>query len=171
MITEEMRKYKNLIKYKVDNFDVIFKNGDIEKLNGDMVTHLYIEKDYDELYFPIVNVSIMMRDELYHRIKQENDTVKFRLRVVKNIYDQDMKFLKYELYCNEVFTCFKDKENVIEDNLNVEKKKETEGDSSVTLGNNTRDFYLFTDEITMCKKFFNLSIESATMSDLTIHCC
>ena len=169
MITEEMRKYKNLIKYKVDNFDVIFKNGDIEKLNGDMVTHLYIEKDYDELYFPIVNVSIMMRDELYHRIKQENDTVKFRLRVVKNIYDQDMKFLKYELYCNEVFTCFKDKENVIEDNLNVEKKKETEGDSSVTLGNNTRDFYLFTDEITMCKKFFNLSIESATMSDLAIY--
>ena len=169
MITEEMRKYKNIIKYKVDNFDVMFENGDIEKLNGDMVTHLYIEKDYDELYFPIVNVSIMMRDELYHRIKQENDTVKFRLRVVKNIYDQDMKFLKYELYCNEVFTCFKDKENVIEDNLNVEKKKETEGDSSVTLGNNTRDFYLFTDEVTMCKKFFNLSIESATMSDLAIY--
>ena len=169
MITEDMRKYKNLIKYKVDNFDVMFKNGDIEKLNGDMVTHLYIEKDYDELYFPIVNVSIMMRDELYHRIKQENDTVKFRLRVVKNIYDQDMKFLKYELYCNEIFTCFKDKENVIEDNLNVEKKKETEGDSSVTLGNNTRDFYLFTDEVTMCKKFFNLSIESATMSDLAIY--
>ncbi len=169
MITEEMRKYKNIIKYKVDNFDVMFENGDIEKLNGDMVTHLYIEKDYDELYFPIVNVSIMMRDELYHRIKQENDTVKFRLRVVKNIYDQDMKFLKYELYCNEVFTCFKDKENVIEDNLNVEKKKETEGDGSVTLGNNTRDFYLFTDEVTMCKKFFNLSIESATMSDLAIY--
>lgn len=169
MITQEMRDYKNLIKYKVDNFDVMFENGDIEKLNGDMVTHLYIEKDYDELYFPIVNVSIMMRDEIYHRIKQENDTVKFRLRVVKNIYDQDMKFLKYELYCNEIFTCFKDKENVIEDNLNVDKKKETEGDSAVTLGNNTRDFYLFTDEVTMCKKFFNLSIESATMSDLAIY--
>lgn len=169
MITQEMRDYKNLIKYKVDNFDVMFENGDIEKLNGDMVTHLYIEKDYDELYFPIVNISIMMRDELYHRIKQENNTVKFRLRVVKNIYDQDMKFLKYELYCNEIFTCFKDKENVIEDNLNVDKKKETEGDSAVTLGNNTRDFYLFTDEVTMCKKFFNLSVESATMSDLAIY--
>jgi hypothetical protein len=169
MITQEMRDYKNLIKYKVDNFDVMFENGDIEKLNGDMVTHLYIEKDYDELYFPIVNISIMMRDELYHRIKQENNTVKFRLRVVKNIYDQDMKFLKYELYCNEIFTCFKDKENVIEDNLNVDKKKETEGDSAVSLGNNTRDFYLFTDEVTMCKKFFNLSIESATMSDLAIY--
>ena len=77
MITQEMRENKNLIKYKIDNFDIMFENGDIEKLNGDMVTHLYIEKDYDDLYFPIVNVSIMMRDELYHRIKQENETVKF----------------------------------------------------------------------------------------------
>ena len=169
MITQEMRDNKNLIKYKVDNFDVIFKNGDIEKLNGDMVTHLYIEKDYDELYFPIVNISIMMRDELYHRIKQENDTVTFRVRIVKNIYDQDMKFLKYELWCNEIFHCFKDKENVIEDNQNVESKKSTEGDGAVTLGNNTRDFYLFTDEVTKCKKFFNLSIESATLSDLLIY--
>ena len=101
MITQEMRDNKNVIKYKVDNFDIIFDNGDIEKINGDMVTHLYIDKDYDELYFPIVNISVTMKDELYHRIKQENETVKFRLRVVKNIYDQDLKFIKYELYCNE----------------------------------------------------------------------
>ena len=169
MITQEMRENKNLIKYRVDNFDVMFENGDIEKLNGDMVTHLYIEKDFDELYFPIVNISIMMRDELYHRIKQENDTVQFRVRIIKNIYDQDFKFLKYELYFNEIFRCFKDKENVIEDNENVESKKSTEGDESVTLGNNTRDFYLFTDEVTKCKKFFNLSIESALLSDLLIY--
>ena len=169
MITQEMRNYKNIIKYKIDNFDIMFENGDIEKLNGDMVTHLYIEKDYDELYFPIVNVSIMMGDELYHRIQQENDTVKFRIRVVKNIYDQDMKFLKYELYFNEIFQCFKDKENVIEDNKAVETKKETEGDESVSLGNNTRDFYLFTDEVTKCKKFFNLSIQSASMTDLLVY--
>lgn len=169
MITQEMRENKNLIKYRVDNFDVMFENGDIEKLNGDMVTHLYIEKDFDELYFPIVNISIMMRDELYHRIKQENDTVQFRVRIIKNIYDQDFKFLKYELYFNEIFRCFKDKENVIEDNENVESKKSTEGNESVTLGNNTRDFYLFTDEVTKCKKFFNLSVESALLSDLLIY--
>ena len=169
MITQEMRDHKNIIKYKVDNFDILFENGDIEKLNGDMVTHLYIEKDYDELYFPIVNISIMMKDELYHKIQQENDTVKFRIRVVKNIYDQDMKFLKYELYFNEIFHCFKDKENVIKDNKVVETKKETEGEDSVSMGNNTRDFYLFTDEVTKCKKFFNLSVQSASMTDLLVY--
>jgi hypothetical protein len=37
------------------------------------------------------------------------------------------------------------------------------------MGNNTRDFYLFTDEITKCKKFFNLSIQSASMTDLLVY--
>jgi hypothetical protein len=169
MITKEMRENKNLIKYRVDNFDIIFQDGGIEKLDGDMVTSIYMEKDYDELYFPIVNISLTIKDELYHKIKQENDTVKFRLRLVRNIYDRDMKFLKYEMAFNEMFVCFKDKENVIEDNRNVETKKGGEGDEAVTLGTNVRDFYLFTDEVTKCKKYFNLSIQSALMSDLLIY--
>ena len=37
------------------------------------------------------------------------------------------------------------------------------------MGNNTRDFYLFTDEVSKCKKFFNMSIESALLSDLLIY--
>ena len=167
MITDEMRKHKNLIKYKVDNFDILFQNGDIEKMSGDMVTHLYIEKDYDDLYFPIINLSVSIKDEIYHRIKQENDTVKFRLRVIKNIYNQDMKFIKYELAFNEVFQCFKDKDNTIEDNEANESKKKTEGDAMT--GMNTRDFYLFTEDVSNCKKFFNLSVESASLSDLLIY--
>jgi hypothetical protein len=169
VITEEMRKYKNHVKYRVDNFDILFENGDIEEMNGDMVTHLYIERDYDELFFPVVNISIMMKDELYHKIKQENDTVKFRLRLIKNIYDRDNNFLKYEMCFNEVFVCFKDKENVIEDNESVETKKAGEGNEAVTLGSNVRNFYLFTDEIMKCKKIYNLSIESATMTQLLIY--
>jgi hypothetical protein len=169
MITADMRKYKNHIKFKVDNFDIMFKNGDIEKINGDMVTHVYIEKDYDELFFPVVNISVNMKDALYDRIKQENDTVQFRLRITKNIYDASNKLLQYEMYCNEIFVCFKDKENVIEDNANAETKEKGEGKESVTLGTNVRDFYLFTDEVTKCKKIYNLSIESATMSDLLIY--
>ena len=169
MITDEMRENKNIIKYKVDNFDIIFANGDVEKINGDMVTHLYIEKDYDELYFPIVNISVVMRDKLYQRIQEENETVNFRVRVIKNIYDKEYNLLKYELYCNELFQCFKDKDNIIKDNKNTESKEETEGEESVTMGTNNRNFYIFTDEVTKCKKLFNLSITSSTLSDLLIY--
>lgn len=169
MITREMRDYKNIVRYKVDNFDILFDNGDIININGDMVTHLYIEKEYDDLYFPIVNISVNMKDSLYHRICAENENVKFRLRVVQNVYDKDYNLLKYELYFNEVFQCFKDKENVLEENRIVESKISTEGEDSVTHGNNVRNFYLFTDEITKCKKLYNLVVESATLSDLVVY--
>ena len=78
-----------------------------------------------------------------------------------------MKFIKYELAFNEVFQCFKDKDNTIEDNEANESKKKTEGD--VMTGMNTRDFYLFTEDVSNCKKFFNLSVESASLSDLLIY--
>ena len=29
MITNDMRNYRNIIKYKVDNVDILFENGDI----------------------------------------------------------------------------------------------------------------------------------------------
>ena len=169
MITDEMRNNKNIIKYKVDNLDIIFDNGDVEKINGDMVTHMYIEKDYDELYFPIINISVVMRDRIYQRIQEENETVNFRVRVIKNIYDKDFKLLKYELYFNELFQCFKDKDNIIKDNKNTDSKEDNEGEESVTMGTNARDFYLFTDEITKCKKIYNLSVSSSTLSDLLIY--
>ena len=169
MITDEMRNNANIIKYKVDNFDIMFKNGDIEKLDGDMVTHLYIEKDYDELYFPIVNLSIVMKDSLYQRIQNEIDTVKFRLRVIKNIYDKQSYFLKYELCFNEIFQCFKDKDSIVKDNDAEKTKSDTEGKEAVSMGTNTRNFYLFTDEVTKCKKMFNLSLSSGTMTDLLVY--
>ena len=99
MITEEMRENKVTIKYKVENFDIIFASGEIVEITAEMVRHLYIERDYDNLYFPLINVSVVMDDVVYHRIKQENDTVQFRVRIIRNIYDKDGKLVKYELFC------------------------------------------------------------------------
>ena len=87
MITDEMRSYRNTIKYKVESMDILFENGDIESIDSGMIQHLYIEKDFDNLYFPIINISAVIKDELYHRINKENETVQFRLKIIKNIYD------------------------------------------------------------------------------------
>ena len=89
-----------------------------------MVRHLYIERDYDNLYFPLINISVVMDDLIYHRIKQENDTVRFRVRIIRNIYNKDNELTKYELFCNKTFRCFMDKENIVKDNDLVEIKRE-----------------------------------------------
>lgn len=169
MITEEMKQYRNEIKYTLGGLDILFENGDVESIQPGMVTHLYFEKDYDNLYFPIFNISVAMMDALYERINNENETVNFRVKILKNLYDNKGKFLKYEQYCNKTFRCFTDKEKVIKDNPNREDKIKTERTESSNLRAVPRIFYLFTDDVIKCKKIFNLSIESATMTDLLVY--
>ena len=169
MITDEMRSYRNTIKYKVESMDILFENGDIESIDSGMIQHLYIEKDFDNLYFPIINISAVIKDELYHRINKENETVQFRLKIIKNIYDLSNKLEKYELFCNKLFRFFKDKQTIIEDNEQLNDKKSVEGEESSNLRSNARDFYLFTDDVIKCKKIFNLSVKDADLTDLIIY--
>ena len=169
MITDEMKQYRNEIKYTVGSLDIIFEDGDIETILPGMVTHLYFERDFDNLYFPIFNISVAMMDILYERINDENETVRFRLKIIKNIYDNTGKYLRYEQYCNELFRCFTDKEKVIRDKPNRDDKISTEAQVSSDFSAIPRTFYLFTDDVLKCKKIFNLSIESATMTDLLVY--
>ena len=56
MITEEMRKYRTNVKYKVNTLVVLFDDGSSIEIQPGMVTSLYIEKDFDNLYFPITSL-------------------------------------------------------------------------------------------------------------------
>jgi len=69
MITEEMRKYRNNIRYKVDTLVILFNDGSTSTVEPGMITSIYIEKDFDNLYFPIINLSVVIDDELYNRIR------------------------------------------------------------------------------------------------------
>lgn len=170
MITEEMRKYRNNIRYKVDTLVVLFNDGSTIEVEPGMITSIYIEKDFDNLYFPIINLSVVIDDELYNRITNENETVKFRLRINKLIYDANNIYIKYELLFNELFICFSNKEVIIKDKKSIQNKKEIE--HSVATQNtraNTRNFYLFKEDVIKCKKNMNLSIKKSTIQDLVLY--
>ena len=170
MITQAMRDHKVNVRYKVDNLDILFSDGSTEKIQPGMVTHLYIEKDYDHLYFPIMNISVVMDDMVYNRIHGENETVKFRLRINRILYDTNNKYLKYEEYCNDTFICFLNKEVIVKDKESVEDKKNTErSQNTQNTRSNTRNFYLFKDDVIKCKKTLNLSVSSSSLPDLVIY--
>lgn len=169
MITDKMRDYKINVKYKVENFDILFENGDIEQIGPSMVRHLYIERDFEDLFFPIINISVVMNDELYHRINKENETVQFRVRIVRNIYDVNNNLSKYELFCNKTFRCFMDKENIIKDNESHEVKLSTDDATHPGHISNPREFYLFLDDIIDCKKILNISVEDAGLTELILY--
>ena len=170
MITDVMKKYRNNIKYSVDTLILLFNNGDTEQIEPGMVTHLFIEKDYENLYFPIINIGITMDDELFHRIQNENETVKFRLRINRNIYDINNNFIKYEQYCNDTFICFLNKEVIVKDKEEIKQKQEIE--RTIATQNtraNVRTFNLFKDDIIKCKTILNISIKEASLTDLILY--
>lgn len=170
MITDEMRKYKYNIKYTVDTLIILFNNGDITEIEPGMVTHLYIENDYDNLYFPLMNIGVVIDDELYNRIQNENETVRFRLRINKNLYDINNVFVKYEQYCNDTFISFLNKEVIVKDKTEIKEKQELERTyATQNTRSNNRTFYLFKDDIVKCKSVLNISIQKATLTDLVIY--
>lgn len=169
MITDEMRTYRNNIKYKVESLDIIFSNGNIENIKPGMVTHLYIEKDFDNSYFPIMNLSVVMDDKVYDRINNENETVKFRLKINKMVYTANGKYVKYESFCNDIFICFLNKEVIIRDKEAYDDKKNVERSSTQNDRANNRNFYLFKEDVVKCKKVHNLSIKSSSLTDLVVY--
>lgn len=169
MITDEMRDYKVNVKYKVDNFDILFENGDIERFTSEMIRHLYIERDYESLFFPLINISIVMDDVIYQRIQQESETVQFRVRIVRNVYNSRGKLLKYEMFCNKTFRCFMEKNNIVKDIELVNNKRDIDSSTHPGYIANPREFYIFLDDVIKCKKMLNLSIEDASLTDLVLY--
>lgn len=169
MISSEMRNYRYNVRYKVDSLDILFSDGKIESIAPGMVTHLYIEKDYDNLFFPLINISAVIPDIIYDRINRENETVKFRIKVNKMIYNTTGDFLKYETLFNDIFICFSDKEVVITDKDAYDAKKNVEMSETQNDRSNNRNFYLFKEDVVNCKKIHNLSISSATLTDLIVY--
>ena len=62
------------------------------------------------------------------------------------------------------------KKRVIKDNEQKKDKEKTENESdSANYFGNTRNFYLFTEDIIKCKKILNLSVESSDITDLILY--
>lgn len=169
MITKEMQIHRNNYKYKVENLDILFSDGSVENIESGMVSHLYIEKDFDSLYFPIINISVVMKDQLYDKINKENEQIKFRLKINKYVYDSSDNFINYKSFCNDVFICFSDKKIVINDEDSVKTKENVESNDIPSNRANNRNFYLFKEDVIKCKETMNLSVTSATLSDLVIY--
>lgn len=169
MITKEMQIHRNNYKYKIENLDILFSDGSVENIESGMVSHLYIEKDFDSLYFPIINISVVMKDQLYDKINKENEQIKFRLKVNKYVYDSSDNFINYKSFCNDVFICFSDKKIVINDEESVKTKENVESNDIPSNRANNRNFYLFKEDVIKCKETMNLSVTSATLSDLVIY--
>lgn len=166
----QMRTGRIDYKYEIDTMDIIFKNGDVEKVESKLFSHLYMEKDFDNLFFPIMNIGVTMSDMLYDRIIQENHSVKFRVRLRKRLYSNDKTFIRAEQQFDELFVVFLDSDIKIKDNdLDKEVRSSDKTDTPLRDRTQVRQFYLFKEDVIKCKKILNISVSSAPITELIVY--
>ena len=157
------------IKYEPEAVDIIFKNGDIEKIAPSFVTQIVIEKDFDNSYFPVTSISLNIRPELYTRVVKEKETVKIRLSIKKNLYTKENKFIKYEKFINEVFCFFLDDATPLLDKDNLEDMHKVQGETTPSDFKQVYTFYIFKEkELTACKTIIN-DVLNGNMVDITAY--
>lgn len=147
--------YSNNIKYEPEEVLIVLKKETI-KVDPSFVIELMMEKNFDTDYFPVTKLSMMLKVDVYKKIISEKDTVKIRLKLRKNLYDKNNKFIKYSIIFNDLFCFFTDDETPLMEKESLELARKVEGENSPTNYKEVYGFYLFKEnEVTGCKKIVN----------------
>lgn len=157
--------YSNNIKYEPESILIVFKNETIT-IDPSFISELMMEKNFDTEYFPVTKLSITLKVDIYKRMIEEKDTVKIRLKIRKNLYDKNNKFIKYNILFNELFCFFTDDETPLMDKESIANARKVEGENSPNNYKQVYTFYLFKEtELTGCKKVIN-EVISGSLVDM-----
>jgi hypothetical protein len=161
-------------RYLVESFDVLFEGEqDPVKIQSQYVNSIVIEKDYDNDYFPLLRVKVMLDTELYYKIIGNKDTVRFRFRMQKYVYDSTSAIKFKKNVFNELFCIFLDENTPF-----IEKKmlKETkdmlgEGNNPQNTGGKEFTFYLFKEkDLNSSKEIINKVIGPVNIMGAVTYC-
>lgn len=162
-------------RYTVESFNVLFEGDDQPVvIPPSMVNSVMIEKDFDVDYFPILAVKVMLTSDLYFRIVENKDSVKFRFRMQKYIYDPNSSTppFKKDVF-NDIFTIFLDENTPFIEKQMYERTKSMLGEGSAPQDVGGKEFTLFLfkeSDLTNSKKIINNVIGPVTMTGALTYC-
>lgn len=165
MEISEIVTYSNNIKYEPEEVLIVLKKETIT-IDPSFIIELMMEKNFDTEYFPITKLSITLKIDIYKKIIDEKDTVKIRLKLRKNLYDKNNKFIKYSVVFNELFCFFTDEETALMNEEDLKETRKVEGENSPNNYREVYSFYLFKEaEVTGCKNIIN-EVITGSMVDM-----
>jgi hypothetical protein len=159
-------------RYKISSIDLLFE-GETEPttINPNNVTDIYIEREYDEDYFPILKLSLVLDPKLYNKVIINKLTVKIRLKMQYYIYSDkdDFKF-KTDLI-NDIFIIYLDEDTPFINENQYNQSKTIEGtDINPKDLSNDYTFYLFKEsDINGTKKIINTILANINMTDSIVY--
>ena len=173
MKLDELMEHVEYVKYKVDTIKVVLKSETIE-ITPTFVSEVLLEYDYDNLYTPVLTLSLALTQTEYKKITLEKDTVKFILKINKMFYDNQRKLLYYKTFINKTFcTHIKDETPMMEQDLVDMTKalnKTNEDESTPMELRDIYDFALFIEDyLDAGNKDINMAIKSGTITDIVAY--
>jgi len=164
----------NFYRYKVESLDILFPGEENPtKVDPITITDIALEKDYDNDYFPIIRLSLVLNQNLYYKIINNKLRVKFRLRIQKYIYNAN-KILQFKKdIINDVFCIFTEENTPFlgEKLLNESKKVNNIQTSTPRDLSTDYTFFIYKEnELIKSKTIINSILTSASMSDAITYC-
>lgn len=157
-------------RYKVESLNILFP-GETEPttVDANFVTSISIEHDYDNDYFPIINLSVNLKPKVYFKILKNKLDVKFRLRVQKFISNKDDNNFNFVTdIINDIFSVFIDENTPFIDEKLYDTTKATEGtETNLQDVNQNYTFFIFKEkDLSQTKNLINNVISEASMTDV-----
>ena len=162
-------------KYVVKKINILIPNTDAITIPNERLNGLEIEENYEEYYFPVIKLSLVLDSDTYYKILQNKNDCNIFLRIDKFSYvdGSEEQSLDKE-YIKDTFELIID-ENT-EDMLRSLKEDESSSDytkttsdvsedSLSTPSNNKVEFYLFKSTIDGTKTNVNKVLHKANVAD------
>lgn len=164
-IHSNMKHYK----YIIDAFDILLSGESTPiKLDQNNISSIYLEREYDTSFFPILRVTVLLDPKVYFKIIKDKLNVKFRIRLQNFIYDKDNTFEYKTDVLNDTFCAFIDESTPFlnEELFNINRETERAEKTPTTM-NNEYTFYLYKeDDLINSKKIINSIISRASLTDI-----
>ena len=87
------------VKYRITRFDIQIPNHDIISVDTDKIGDFTIEKDYENFYFPYIEITVMLPKNIRELVLKNHDSVSVYMKLecghFDDLYDTDIEKVLY----------------------------------------------------------------------------
>lgn len=156
-------------RYAVESLNILIPGSDPINVEGNMVSSIVFEKDFDNDYFPVLRLTVTLDPNRYYEIVKNKLDVKFRMRLQKYVYDSNKAVsFKKDVFNTSFCTFIDDNTPYFESDLANATTAATNNDKAPEqMGGKQYTFYLFNeDDVTRAKNIYNTVLDDVTMMDV-----
>lgn len=164
----------SIFKYSLNDIFVIIENSDEDiKISKKDITSIFIEKDYENAFFPILRIDCVIDNNVYDKIMINKTKIRFKVNLSKFIMNKDFD-TNYDpnniIYTDVINSTFR----LVDDELDISHRyridktdQSTDEEIAPTKNSMNKSFYLFNDtHISRYRELINIIFRNTSVTDM-----